>query len=155
MRLELVSDWMTRDVITITPDTTLSEADKLMTTREIRRLPVVKNGRLHAIITYGDVREARPSSATSLSIWEIHTLLATTSIKEIMQTDVIFTAADTTIGEAAQLMLINAIGSLPVVDEKHRVIGIITESDIFRMVVHNWNTQAQEESAEPYAHYGS
>ena len=142
MRLELVSDWMTRDVITITPDTTLSVADKLMTTQEIRRLPVVKkNGRLHAIITYGDVREARPSSATSLSIWEIHTLLATTSIKEIMQADVIFTTADATIGEAAQLMLINAIGSLPVVDDKHRVIGIITESDIFRMVVRDWNKQ--------------
>ena len=141
MRLERVSDWMTRDVITITPDMTLSGADKLMTEREIRRLPVVKNGRLHAIITYGDVREARPSAATSLSIWEIHALLATATISEIMQTDVIFTTADATIGEAAQLMLINAIGSLPVVDDKHHVIGIITESDIFRMVVRDWNKQ--------------
>ena len=143
MRLERVSDWMTRDVITITADTTLSAADKLMTTHEIRRLPVVKNGRLHAIITYGDVREARPSAATSLSIWEIHTLLATTTISEIMQTDVIFITADATIGEAAQLLLINAIGSLPVVDDKHHVIGIITESDIFRMVVRDWNTQSK------------
>ena len=142
MKLERVSDWMTRDVITITSNTTLSEADRLMTTHEIRRLPVVKkNGRLQAIITYGDVREAHPSSATSLSIWEINTLLATTTIKEIMQKDVIFTTADTTIGEAAQLMLINAIGSLPVVDDKHNVIGIITESDIFRMVVRDWNKQ--------------
>ena len=142
MKLERVSDWMTRDVITITPDTTLSTADRLMTTHEIRRLPVVKkNGRLHAIITYGDVREARPSSATSLSIWEIHSLLANTTIKEIMQTDVIYTTADTTIGEVAQLMLFNAIGSLPVVDDKHHVIGIITESDIFRMVVRDWNKQ--------------
>lgn len=142
MKLERVSDWMTRNVITIPSNTTLSEADRLMTTHEIRRLPVVKkNGRLQAIITFGDVREARPSSATSLSIWEIHTLLATTTIKEIMQKDVIFTTADSTIGEAAQLMLINAIGSLPVVDDKHRVIGIITESDIFRMVVRDWNKQ--------------
>ncbi len=144
MRCELVKDWMTRDVITITPDTVLSAADKLMTTREIRRLPVVKNGRLHAIITYGDVREARPSAATSLSIWEIHTLLATCTVSEIMQTDVISITADATIGEAAQLMLINAIGSLPVIDNKHHVVGIITESDIFRMVVRDWNKQASK-----------
>jgi acetoin utilization protein AcuB len=58
-----------------------------------------------------------------------------------MQTDVIFTTPDATIGEVAQLMLFNAIGSLPVVDEKHHVIGIITESDIFRMVVRDWNRQ--------------
>lgn len=142
MKLERVSDWMTRDVITITPDTALSTADRLMTTHEIRRLPVVrKDGRLQAIVTYGDVREARPSSATSLSIWEIHTLLANATVKEIMQTDVIFTTPDATIGEVAQLMLFNAIGSLPVVDEKHHVIGIITESDIFRMVVRDWNKQ--------------
>ncbi|RMD51447.1 MAG: CBS domain-containing protein, partial [Candidatus Thermofonsia bacterium] len=72
MKLELVRDWMSRDVITVTPDTTLPEADQLLIQNTIRRLPVVdENGRLIGIVTYGDIREARPSQAVSLNMWEM------------------------------------------------------------------------------------
>ena len=71
MKKDLVQEWMSTDVITITPETTLPEAHQIMTNEEIRRLPVVdKDGHLVGIVTIGDIRSAEPSPATSLSIWE-------------------------------------------------------------------------------------
>jgi acetoin utilization protein AcuB len=73
MKKELVKDWMTKDVITIHPHTTLPEAHQIMMAEEIRRLPVLdKHGRLIGIITLGDIRGAQPSPATSLSVWELN-----------------------------------------------------------------------------------
>lgn len=155
MKLELVRDWMSRNVITVTPDTTLPEADKLMVTKTIRRLPVMENARLVGIVTYGDIREARPSAATSLSIWELNYLVNRLKVGEMMTRHPITVSQDATIGEAAQLMLRHMIGGLPVVDNKGKLVGIITESDIFRMVVRDWMESAKEEVVEPFAHYAS
>lgn len=149
MKNELVREWMTADVITVTPDTTLPEADRLIVDNMIRRLPVVKNGKLVGICTYGDIREARPSPATSLSIWELNYLLSQLTIGEIMTTNSITISPEATIGEAARLMLKNQISGLPVVDLHNHLVGIITESDIFRMVVQQWEN-VEEDVAEPY-----
>lgn len=152
MKNELVREWMTADVITVTPDTTLPEADRLIVDNMIRRLPVVKNGKLVGICTYGDIREARPSPATSLSIWELNYLLSQLTIGEIMTTNSITISPEATIGEAARLMLKNQISGLPVVDLHNHLVGIITESDIFRMVVQQWEN-VEEDVAEPYVRY--
>lgn len=138
MKQELVKSWMTKNVITIGVDTTLPETHKLMTEHSIRRLPVIENGRLVGIVTRGDVREAEPSDATSLSIWEINYLLAKLRVEKIMTRQPVTISPEATIGEAAKLMLEKKISGLPVVDNQNRVIGIITESDIFRMVVQAW-----------------
>lgn len=138
MKRELVKDWMSRDVITIAPDTPLTEAHRLMKEYIIRRLPVVKHGRLVGIVTLGDIREAEPSDATSLSIWEMNYLLSKLKIEKIMTKNPVTIGPDETIGEAAQLMLAHKISGLPVIDQAKKVIGIITESDIFRMVVQEW-----------------
>lgn len=138
MKRELVKDWMTRNVVTITSETSLPEAHRLMSDHQIRRLPVLDKGRLVGIVTRGDVREAEPSDASTLSIWEMNYLLAKLKVKKIMTHEPITIQADNTIGEAAQLMLENKISGLPVVDDTGHIIGIITESDIFREVVHNW-----------------
>jgi acetoin utilization protein AcuB len=138
MQRELVKDWMTSDVVTISPDTTLPDAHRLMDEKSIRRLPVLKDGKLVGIVTRGDVRGAEPSGATTLSIWELHYLLAKVKIKEVMTPNPITISQDATIGEAAQEMLDNRISGLPVVDSGGNVVGIITESDIFGMVVQQW-----------------
>jgi acetoin utilization protein AcuB len=139
MKQELVKDWMTRHVVTITTDTTLPEAHRLMTDSQIRRLPVMKNGCLVGIVTRGDVRGAEASEATTLSIWELHYLIAKIMVGEIMTPDPITISQDATIGEAAQVMLDNKISGLPVVDREGELVGIITESDIFRIVVQEWS----------------
>ncbi len=139
MKQLLVSDCMTKDVITVESKTILPKAHRLMTEKQIRRLPVVDNGKLVGILTIGDVRGAEPSQATSLSIWEINYLLDQMQIRETMTRKPITINEQATIQEAAQKMLENRISGLPVVDKTGKLTGIITESDIFRFVVQSWN----------------
>ena len=152
MRLELVKDWMSRDVVTCPPTMGLLDADSLLREHSIRRLPVVENGRLVGIVTYGDIREARPSLATSVSTWEMYQYLARLNIGEIMTKTPKTILPEATIGEAADLMLAGKISGLPVVSAEGDLVGIITESDIFRMVAHHWK-QSQTDSTQPYTHY--
>ncbi len=83
MKQDLVKHWMTREVITITPDTSLHEAHRLMTEKRIRRLPVVDRGKVVGIVTLGDVRSAEPSTASTLSVWEMNNLLAKLKVSEL------------------------------------------------------------------------
>lgn len=152
MRLELVRDWMSRDVISVTPDTTVLQAGQIMVERSIRRLPVVENDELVGIVTYGDVRGARASSATGLDIWELSYLLSRLTIREIMTPNPVTVSPDDTIGQAAQHLLQYMIGGLPVLDNNGKLVGIITESDIFRLVVRDW-MHSQDQSSEPYTRY--
>lgn len=141
MEQELVRDWMTTQVIRISPDTTLPQAHEMMTENNVRRLPVVDEAnRLVGIITLGDVRGAEPSQATSLSMWELNYLLKSVCIDEIMTREPVTVDEGATIGEAARLMLDYRISGLPVLNRRGQLVGIITESDIFRMVVrHQWD----------------
>lgn len=154
MRLELVKDWMSRELITAGPQATLPTLDQLMADNNIRRIPIVENGRLLGIVTYGDVRSAKPSKASSLSMWEMNYLITKLTASEIMTTSPLTVLQDASIGEAASIMLKHRISGLPVVDPQGKLVGIITESDIFRMVVHDWQ-HAQRDEPKPYAHYDS
>jgi acetoin utilization protein AcuB len=124
----LVRNWMTERLITITPQTTLPEVQRIMFEHNIRRLPVMSSGKLVGIVTLGDVREAKPSDATTLSIYELNYLLDQLTAKDFMTPNPITIAPDVTIGEAARLMVEHKIGGLPVVDDG-KLVGIITETD--------------------------
>jgi acetoin utilization protein AcuB len=131
-----IREWMSSPILTIHPESPISLAHSLMKENKVRRLAVVnEDNRLIGIVTYGDVREASPSDATTFSIWEMTYLLGQMTVGKIMSRDVFTIQPDETIFEAAKLMLDHKIGGLPVVDEKGQVLGMITESDIFRMVV--------------------
>lgn len=130
----LVREWMTPHPFTIGSKTTLPEASHLMLVHHIRRLPVLEHGRLAGIVTLGDLRGARPSGATTLSIFELNYRLAMLTVDQIMSRQVVVVSPDATLVAAARLMLENKIGGLPVV-EHERVAGIITESDIFRAII--------------------
>jgi acetoin utilization protein AcuB len=139
MKQDLVKNWMTREVITITPDTSLHEAHRLMTEKRIRRLPVVdRHGKVVGIVTLGDVRSAEPSAASTLSVWEMNNLLSKLKISEIMTRDPVTISQEATISTVAEIMLEQKFSGLPVVDEQGKLAGIITESDIFRLVVREW-----------------
>lgn len=131
-----IANWMTTDVVTVHLDTTLPEAHELMTKHKIRRLPVVNDAReLVGMVTLGDLREARPSSATSLNVWELNYLLAKLRISDFMSRTLITIAPETSVVEAARLMLAHKISGLPVVDDHGQLRGIITETDLFRVMV--------------------
>lgn len=133
----LVSEWMTKSVKTVTPDTSISTAHKLMKDLKIRRLPVVEHDKVVGIITLGDVREASPSDATSLSIWELNYLWAQLTVERVMTRDVLTVRPNDLILDAATTMLEKKVSGLPVVDERGNLVGILTESDIFKMLVAN------------------
>lgn len=144
MKQECVCDWMTREVITISPNTSLVEAHRLMMEKRIRRLPVIHDGRLVGIVTLGDVRGAEPAHASSLNIWESDHLLAKLKILEIMTQRPVTILEDARMWEAARIMLEKKFSGLPVVDEAGHLVGIITESDIFRLVATEWSKDEGE-----------
>ncbi|MGD0886296.1 MAG: CBS and ACT domain-containing protein [Thermodesulfovibrionales bacterium] len=129
-----VSSWMTRKVFTVSPDDSVSDALRLMKERGIKHIPVVTGERIKGIISDRDIKEFTPSKATALDIYELHYLLAKTKVKDIMKTIVITTTPDTPVEEAAMTMFDRHIGSLPVV-ERGRLAGIISDRDIFRVLV--------------------
>ncbi|HSV31687.1 MAG TPA: CBS and ACT domain-containing protein [Atribacteraceae bacterium] len=130
----LVRDRMSKTVVLVNSKTTILEAEKLMKEKGIRRLPVVDGGKIVGIVTYNDLLEAEPSKAISLSRFEITYLLSKMTVAEIMKKRVITIKPDTPIEEAALIMKKNNVGGMPVVQES-QVIGVITESDIFGVLV--------------------
>lgn len=137
-----VKEWMSTSVITVSPDTTLPEAHALMAEHKIRRLVVVDGNKVVGMVTRGDVRGAEPSEATTLSIFEVNYLLARLTVSKIMSKDIASIGPDEPIGKAASLMDEKKISGLPVMDGG-KLAGIITESDIFRMVVAGWKETAK------------
>lgn len=139
----LVREWMTTPVITVTPFTSISNAHQIMKEKGIRRLPVMDDDGLVGIVTLGDVREASPSDATTLSIWELNYLWSQLTVEKIMTRKLYSVDANDSVLTAAQLMLDQKISGLPVVDKTGKLVGMITESDIFRMLVRMGASEAQ------------
>lgn len=131
----LVREWMTSPVITTTPNTPIGAANQVMKEHGVRRLPVLNNEQIVGIITIGDVREASPSDATTLSIWELNYLWAQLTVEKVMTRNVTTIREDEPIVRAAQIMLDQKISGLPVVNEQGKLVGMLTESDVFRMLV--------------------
>jgi acetoin utilization protein AcuB len=130
-----VQDCMTSPAITISATASLRDAEELMKEYNVRHLPVVKNGKLTGILSSGDIRRARPSDAVSLSIWEINYLWDRLTVESAMTRHVVTVTADTPVMEAVRLMLENRFNSLPVVDSGGHPAGIMTEVDVFRLVL--------------------
>ena len=133
-----VNEWMSKPALTIRPDAAINQAQDMMRQYKVRRLLVVnEEGRLIGIVTSGDLREAKPSDATTLSIWELNYLVSQLTVEKIMTQEVVTIGSNNTMADAAKLMLDYKISGLPVIDEQGALAGVITESDIFRLVVQN------------------
>ena len=129
-----VGERMTFPVVMVAPDMPIQDALQLMKRERIRRAPVVKNGELVGIVSDKDLLYASPSPATSLSIWELNYLLSKVTVDQVMTEKVITVTEETTVEEAARIMADNKIGGMPAVRGK-AVVGIITETDIFRLML--------------------
>ncbi|HZK42874.1 MAG TPA: CBS and ACT domain-containing protein [Syntrophomonadaceae bacterium] len=131
-----VKDRMATKVIYVEMETSITEAFRLMKDNDIRRLPVMDKGKLVGIITLTDLNQASPSSATSLSIHELNYLLAKTKIKDIIpkKQKTIIVSPETYIETAAKLMIINKVSGLPVIEDG-KLVGIITETDLFESLI--------------------
>lgn len=135
----LVRDLMTKAPITAGPSLSLYDAYVLMYENEIRRLPVIQHGKLAGIVTLGDIQRAlSASSAGGETTAALHA--STLCIGDVMSPDPITVGPSDTIQDAAEQMLENQVSGLPVVEDD-RVVGIVTESDIFRLVVTSWSEE--------------
>ena len=130
-----VANRMTKNPTTVTPATTLDEASNLMKKGKFRRLPVVEDGRLVGFFSDKDLMRVAPSPATTLSRYEERSLLDKLTVRDIMSKKVISVPEDATIEEAALIMCENKVGGLPVVSSVGAVVGVITETDIFKTFV--------------------
>lgn len=126
---------MTKNPMTVTADTKVDEVAHLIKKHNFRRLPVVDDGKLVGFLSDSDLMRVAPSSATTLSRYEINSLLAKICVRDIMKKDVVSVNVDATIEEAALIMYKNKIGGMPVVSNMGAVVGVITETDIFKTFV--------------------
>ncbi len=129
-----VRNYMTRSPITISPDATFPEAMSLLRKHKFRRLPVIDKGALVGIVVEKDLLTNQPSPATTLSVYEMYGLLERLHVRQMMSSPVITVGGDCPLEEAARIMVANKISSLVVMDGK-QLVGIITETDIFKALV--------------------
>lgn len=132
----LVRDWMTKEVVSVEDESPIMKAGMVMREKKIRFLPVTdKHGKLAGVLTDRDLKAASPSCATSLDVYELNYLLSKVKVSEIMTRDPVIVRPDETIEFAAALMLDNKISGLPVVDSAAKIVGVITQSDVFRTLI--------------------
>lgn len=132
----LIENWMTKEVVTGTPDMSMMKASKIMKDKGIGRLPVVnEQGVLQGLVSDRDIKEASPSKATTLDMHELYYLLSEVKLKDIMTKKVVTIKPGDTVERAAALMLEHNIGGLPVVDDQGKVVGMLTDSDVFKVLV--------------------
>ena len=128
-----VRDIMSTNVVTVDEKTSIHDARKIMEAHRIRRLPVMKKDKLVGLVTERMLLEASPSPATSLSIHELHYLLAKMTVKDIMVKNPYTVSPDMPVEEGLQLGQEKGYGAFPVV-EGGRLVGVVTESDIVRLM---------------------
>ena len=126
----MVKTRMTPNPITATPDMGVLDALKLMRKHNVRRLPVLENDKLIGIVVESELLRVAPSPATTLSVFEMNTILNKITVREVMTPNPVTVTPDTLIEEAAVLMRENVVSGLPVFDNG-KLVGIITETNIF------------------------
>jgi CBS domain-containing protein len=145
-----VRDIMSSPTIVVGPDASVPAASTLMKDHGIRHIPVVEYGRLVGVVSRGDLREASISASVDADTYEINFLLNQLAVGKLMTRRTITVTPDAPVVYAAELMTEHKIACLPVVDPDGSVVGIITESDLLKMLVRRLR-EAEEAQTGPSA----
>lgn len=129
-----IKDIMSHNVITISSNTSIADAKRIMAAHKIRRLPVADKGKLVGLVTERGLEKVSPSKATSLTVWELSYLLEKTPVKEIMEKEVITVDPEMDAEEAIALAQSRKVGSLIVIENGH-IVGIVTTNDFFYNII--------------------
>ena len=128
-----IRDLMSTDIVTVDEKTSIQEAKKIMEARRIRRLPVMKKGKLVGLVTKHMLLEAAPSPATSLSIHELNYIISKMTVRDIMVKEPYTISPDVPAEEALQIGQELGYGAFPVIEDG-KLVGMVTESDIVRLM---------------------
>jgi len=131
----LAKNWMSKNVITVDENDSMQDAMKHLKEHDIHMLPVMKKRKLIGIVTDRDLKRASASDATTLEVHELLYLLTKIKVKDIMTGDVITVPPDYTVEETAQVLQKNRISGAPVVDADGQLVGTITQTDLFRVLI--------------------
>jgi len=132
----LVGNWMNTKPVTVSPETSMMRASKLMKDTKSQGLCVVEEGgRLVGIVTDRDIKEASPSKATTLDVHELYYLLSEITIKDIMTTKLLTVHTNESVEKAALMLQKHQIGALPVLDDEEKLVGILSQSDVFDVLI--------------------
>lgn len=131
----LVNNWMSKEVVTIDANDSMQAALALMKKSDIRMLPVVKKGKLVGIVTDRDLKRASASDATTLDVHELLYLISKIKVQDIMTKNPITVPQNFTVEETAEVLLKNKISGVPVVDQNGDIVGTITQTDLFRVII--------------------
>jgi acetoin utilization protein AcuB len=126
---------MSAPAVTIDARSSMQDAINLLKKHKISMLPVMDNNRLVGIVSDRDLKKASPSAATTLEIHELLYLLSTVQVKDIMSKKPITAPPDLTIEETAEILMANKISGVPVVDNNGSVLGVITHTDLFKVII--------------------
>jgi acetoin utilization protein AcuB len=126
---------MSKNIITVDENDSMQDAMKLLKEHDIRMLPVTKKGKLVGIVTDRDLKRASASDATTLEIHELLYLLSRIKVKNLMTKEVITVPPDFTVEETALVLQKNKISGVPVVDSKGELVGTITQTDLFSVLI--------------------
>jgi len=136
---KMVGECMTPSPIFIDRYKTIFEAYEVMKLKRIRRLPVLDGDKLIGIVSYTDILEAKPSTIKpGATFWDVDHISSKIIVDLVMTKKPLVIYQTDTVGHAAEMMLENKIGGLPVLDSNSKLAGMITESDIFKQIVTRW-----------------
>jgi acetoin utilization protein AcuB len=131
-----VSDWMTKNPITIDAKATIIEAIHLLKEKNIRRLPVMRDGKLAGIVTERMLLSYSPGKSTALDAWEVHYLLAKTPVTAAMNPKPHTVGPETELADAAQLIHDRKLNGITVVDAQGSLVGLLTTTNALEALVH-------------------
>ncbi len=131
----LVKNWMSKKVVTIDVDDSMSRAISLLKEHKVRMLPVMKKGKLVGVVSDTDIKRSSASDATTLDVHELLYLISKVKIKDIMSKDPVTVPPDYTVEETAEVLMKNKISGVPVVDKGGEIVGIITRDDLFNVLI--------------------
>ena len=130
-----VRDWMTQNPITIDADATVVEAIHLLKEKNIRRLPVMRQGKLVGIVTERMLLSFSPGKSSSLDTWELHYLLARTPVTEAMNPKPHTVTPATDLSDAAALIRDRKLNGVTVVNEHGDLVGILTTTNALEALI--------------------
>jgi acetoin utilization protein AcuB len=130
----LIKDIMTKNVITVSSDTYVLDAERILEQHRIGRLPVVDGDKLVGLVTKNDITKASPSSTTPYNQRQLFYLMSKLTIQDIMKTNVVTVPEDTTIEKSIAVAQKNKVGCLPVT-AKDKLVGIMTTNDVFYKIL--------------------
>ena len=131
----LVKDWMSKELVTIDEKNSIKDATKLLKYYEIRMLPVIKNKKVIGIVTDRDIKRVSASDISAKPTPNTLQPIDSTKINKFMTKNPITIPFDYTIEEAAETLLVNKISGVPVVDHNENIVGVITQTDLFRTLI--------------------